>query len=96
MAFIGMAELPFGYYTFLRWVLSIAAILLAIFAIRFGQLPWLMLAIPIFALWFPPFGVGMTKNAWVLLDLLAGLGLLLAGVLLVRPADRDVEEEHPK
>lgn len=94
MAFIGVGELPFGYYTVLRWVVSIAAILLAIFAIRFRQLPWLILAIPIFALWFPPFGVGMTKNAWVILDVLAGLGLALAGVLLVRPTERNVEEDR--
>lgn len=89
IALVGMGELPIGYYTFLRWVLSIAAVALAVVAAQYRQFGWLGLAVPVFALWFPPFQVFFDKSVWVVLDLIAGVGLILAGALLTKPEVRE-------
>jgi hypothetical protein len=80
LALLGILNLPYGYYEFLRWVLTGASILLAVYAWRTEKKAWLALAVPIFILWFPPFQIFMDKSAWVVLDLLAGAALIWAGL----------------
>lgn len=79
LSLVGIANLPYGYYEFLRWILSVAGVLLAIFSWKANQKGWLLLAIPVFILWFPPFQIFMDKSAWAVLDLIAGLALIWAG-----------------
>ena len=88
LALIGIAELPYAYYEFLRWVLVAASILLAFYAWNTDQRGWVIAAIPIFILWFPPFQIYMDKSAWVVLDLLAGIALISAGIVISSPISK--------
>ena len=85
LSFIALAELPYGYYTFLRWVMSAIAVLLGVFAIRWKQLGWLVVAAPIFILWFPPFQISFEKAVWSPINVVAGIALIAAGAVLARP-----------
>lgn len=86
LSFIALAELPYGYYTFLRWAMSAVAVLLAVFAIRWKQLGWLAVAAPIFILWFPPFQIYFEKEVWAPIDVVAGIALIVAGAVLTKPS----------
>jgi hypothetical protein len=87
LAFIGIAELPYGYYEFLRWVLTAASVLIVVLCVRWKQYGWFVVALPIFILWFPPFHITMDKSAWVGLDLIAGVVLIVSGSVLAKPSD---------
>ena len=81
---LGCLPLPYGYYSVLRIVVSIAAVLLFIYALELRQFSWMILAIPSFFLWFPMFGVELRKIEWVVLDLVFGIFYLVAGFVLHR------------
>lgn len=72
--------LPFGYdyYVLLRGAVTLAAGVLAYVAIISERFLWLILAFLSFIFWFPPFGVELDKNSWILLDLIAGVGFVAA------------------
>ena len=91
LTLIGMANLDYGYYVFLRWAVSAAAVLLAVVAWRNKQENWLWLAAPVFILWFPLFGVFFDKSLWIMLDLAAGIGFIFAGIKVVQTPDKDGE-----
>lgn len=93
LALVGIANLPYGYYEFLRWILSVAGVLLAIFSWKANQKGWLLLSIPVFILWFPPFQIFMDKSAWVVLDLIVGVALILAGYS-IRTTQSDAANER--
>ena len=78
----GCFPLPYGYYSILRGVVSIAAVLLFISALKLQQYGWIAVAIPSFLLWFPMFGVELQKSEWVYLDLVFGIVYLAAGFVL--------------
>lgn len=82
LALVGIAELPYGYYEFLRWVLTAASITLAVVSWNANQKQWLLLSIPVFLLWFPPFHITMDKSTWAILDFLAGLALIISGFMV--------------
>ena len=77
-SFLAIADLPYGYYEFLRWLITIAAISLTIRAGGEGNRGWLLLSIPAVALWNPFFGATMAKSSWLLFNLVAGVGFLAA------------------
>lgn len=89
LALVGIAQMPYGYYEFLRWALTAASITLAIVSWKLNRKNWLIVAIPIFILWFPPFQIFMDKSVWVFLDLFAGSALISAGFLLT-PGNREI------
>ena len=75
---VAIADLPYGYYEFLRWLVTIAAIALTIRAGEGGNRGWLLLSIPAIALWNPFFGATMAKSSWLLFNFVAGVGFLAA------------------
>lgn len=79
---IAIFPLPFDYYVTLRGLVSIAAVLLFISALKRRAFGWLLIAIPSFLLWFPMFGVQLEKSEWVYLDLMFGVLYLVAGFAL--------------
>ena len=87
LSLIAVGDLPSEYYLFLRWILSGSAVLVAVMAIRWRGLGWLMLSIPVFVLWFPAFGVYMDKSAWLPLNVLAAIGFITCGAVLKPPTE---------
>ena len=77
-SFVALLELPYDYYVMLRGLVSVSAALLGILAISKRDYAWLILALPTFALWFPLFGVTLERESWAVLNVIAGIGFLLA------------------
>lgn len=76
---IAMAPLPLGYYTFLRWGVTIAAVAMCVMASRAGQAAWLYALIPIAILFNPIAPVYLTRQIWAVLDIMAAFVLGFAG-----------------
>lgn len=78
MLLFGILPLGYDYYVLLRGAVTVAAAVLAYVAIIGQRFSWLILALPSFILWFPPFGVELEKSTWMVLDLIAGIGFVVA------------------
>ena len=77
-SFVAIGNLPYGYYEFLRWLITVAGISLALQANAEGKRTWLLLAIPAIALWNPFFGATMMKSSWLIFNLGAGVAFIAA------------------
>lgn len=73
--FISIAELPYGFYTFMRIVVPILSVIYLFFAYIVEEKFSLMLIpnIIIVILWNPIFPVYLDKETWVFIDAIAGL-----------------------
>jgi len=88
LALIATLPMPYGYYGFLRYALSTAAILVAVFALRSSRPGWVVLSVPMFILWAPAVWVPLSRETWIVLDLLFAVALITAGILIPAPAER--------
>lgn len=77
-SFVAIGNLPYDYYEFLRWLITVAGVSLAIQANKEGKRGWLFLAIPAVALWNPLFGATMMKSSWLIFNLGAGAAFIAA------------------
>lgn len=68
---IALAPLPYAYYVFLRLVVTAITIILAVQVVRASAPGWLGGLIPIAAIWNPIAIVGLRREDWLPLDLLA-------------------------
>lgn len=68
---LGVFELPYGYYTFLRLAVTAAAIVLMILMSKFGEIGWCFGLLPVALLWNPIITVSLSRSVWLPLDLLA-------------------------
>lgn len=73
--FISIAELPYGFYTFMRIAVPILSIIYLFFAYAVEEKFNLMLIpnIIIAVLWNPILPVYMDKESWVMIDAIAGI-----------------------
>lgn len=74
---LALADLPYGYYTFLRLFVCATAILGAFKATSIKAEGWVALLGGIAILFNPVFPVYLERHIWIILD------LLVAGVLVV-------------
>lgn len=93
-ALAGIAPLPIEYYTFLRWLLAAAAVVLTVVAIEYKKLAWIGLAIPVFVLWMPLFGFFFDKSVWIVFDFLAAAGFIAAGASLTKAPQAQSSDEQ--
>ena len=71
---VGIADMPIGYYTLLRLVVTIGSVAVVVAEMEKGITPW-VLAFGLLALLFNPFiPVYLNdKDAWVPIDLIGGV-----------------------
>jgi len=81
--FIALGNLPIGYYTFLRILVTIGALAVIFSEYQNGSTSWIILFLLVAILFNPilPIYLGR-KSAWVVPDLLAGL--LFLGKFLIK------------
>ena len=70
---IALADMPYGYYTFLRLAVPGIAVAIAVIAAKNGAPGWLWALIPIAIIWNPLLPISMDRAAWVSLDVLAAV-----------------------
>jgi hypothetical protein len=89
-AVVGAALLPYGYYVFLRYVLTLTSVFIVVHAIRSKQFGWLGLAIPMLILWSPAPWITLPRAVWGVFDVMVAALLIFAGSLI--PAPMKVDE----
>lgn len=77
LCFAAVADLPYGFYRLLRWIVCAVSIGLVVESYRRSQMTWVWI-FGIVALVFNPF-IRMTfeKDVWRILDVAAGISLLI-------------------
>ncbi len=97
MCFVAIGDHPYAYYTLVRVVTFVAALVGGLVAYRADRI-WALWMFGVVALLFNPIvPVHLTKEVWCYLDALAGAALILGG-LVVRIADGTglASEKGPK
>ena len=83
MLILALADWPYGYYIFLRWVVAVSAGLLAYSAYKLDRKAWVIIGVGILLLWNPIAPIHLTREAWAVLDII-GAVLLGSSVFLLR------------
>lgn len=84
---VGLALLDSDGFLFIRFGVSILAVIIAVFAVRAHQWWWLLGLVPIALLWNPAWVIELHGQGWVASQFVAALVLLAAGVMIkVRPS----------
>jgi hypothetical protein len=84
MALVAIADLPYGYYTFMRLVVCATAVFVLVVAVRSDQM-WAVWLYGMFALLFNPVvPVHLTKGLWRPIDFVVGIMLVVAALVVRR------------
>ena len=86
MLLIAIGDMPWGYYELLRWVVVVAGVLLIVRSLKVEKSAWAILGGLAILFFFPPFGISLEKEIWVLFDLAFGIGFIAAGLALKKLA----------
>ena len=84
MLFLAIPKLPYGYYTLLRWVVTISALFSAWVANNSEDKFWVFLMGGIAILFNPIIPVHLTKEIWVIIDLIVAI-LFLVSIFKIEP-----------
>jgi len=86
MLFVAIAELPYGYYQILRWVVCGVAIYIAYMAYRWRKVwaTWVFGFVA--ALFNPIIPVHLTKEIWQPIDVICAILFALSPLLLKEPS----------
>ncbi|MFW5879800.1 MAG: DUF6804 family protein [bacterium] len=79
LLFLGIPELPYGYYTFLRIAITISAGIILFSEISEGTKSWSVVFIGIAILFNPIIPIHLSKEAWIPIDAIAGVIFLVKG-----------------
>ena len=78
MLLLAIPDLPYGYYTLLRWVVTASAIFLVYIASQLGKKFWLFLMIIIALLFNPIAPIHLDKETWVIIDFVVAVLFLIS------------------
>lgn len=81
---LGVSEMPFTYYTFVRGLVSVSAVMLGVLAIRTKQYGWLALSLASFLFFFPLFEVELDRKTWMYIDVVVGVAYFAAARTLAK------------
>jgi hypothetical protein len=87
---VGLALLDSDAYLYVRFAVSVLALICCVFAGRAQQLWWLALLAPIVLIWNPVWPLELHGQWWVAGQFVAALAFIVVGILIKVPA----EEEH--
>lgn len=78
MLFLAISRLPYGYYIFLRWVVSVTALFSAWAAYECRRKPWVFVMGGIAILFNPIIPVHLPKETWIVIDPVAAIVFLVS------------------
>lgn len=76
--FICLADMPYGYFQFVRFIALIGFILLALDAKKLGRPIETFLYIVLAILFQPFFKIALGRELWNLVDVVVGIGLIVS------------------
>lgn len=75
---IAIADMPYGYYMFLRWIVCSGCAYSAFISAKLEKKFWLV-SLALLAILFNPIApIFLTKEIWVVIDILASVFLLIS------------------
>jgi len=92
MLFLAIPKLPYGYYTLLRWVVTISALLSVWVAYNSEDTFWVFLMGGIAILFNPIIPVYLTKDIWVIIDVIVAI-LFLVSIFKIK-SKRELPKEE--
>lgn len=84
LSVLALANMPYGFYTFLRLALTIVAVVLAVQSHRLQQQGWMWVMIAIAVVWNPLVPVFLDRSVWSVLNIVAAILLAWGGSMLAR------------
>ena len=85
---IAIADLPYDYYTFLRWIVCAGCIYSAYVSTRIEKRFWIIIFALIALLFNPIAPIFLDKTIWVVIDIVAAI-LFIASLFLMRKKETD-------
>jgi hypothetical protein len=82
LSVIALADMPYGFYTFLRLSLTLAAVILAVAARGSSKPGWIWPMIAIALVWNPLIPVFFDRSVWAVLNVAAAVVFVWAGSAL--------------
>ena len=79
---LAIADMPWGFYQLLRWVVVVAGVLLIVRSLKVKQTGWTILGGLAILFFFPPFGVSFEKDVWAFFDFAFGIAFVSAGLTI--------------
>lgn len=73
-----ITDLPYGYYVFLRWVVTLSAIFLSWFAYNTKKTFWFVLMVLIVILFNPIVPIFLEKGTWTIIDFIVAIFFLIS------------------
>ena len=92
MLFLAIPKLPYGYYILLRWVVTISALFSVWVAYDSEDKFWVFLMVGIAILFNPIIPVHLTKDIWVIIDLIVAI-LFLVSIFHIKPERKPREKK---
>ena len=87
---VGVAFIESGGFTVIRYIVSIFALIIAVFAWQAGQWWWLLGLAPIAVLWNPVFPIELgVPDLWLALQYVAAIVFIAAGILIKVTPEKD-------
>lgn len=90
MLLLAIPDLPYGYYTLLRWVVTASAIFLVYVASRLENKFWLFLMVIIALLFNPIVPIHLDKETWIIIDFVVAV-LFLISIFKVKISESKTE-----
>lgn len=84
----GLALLESDAFLFIRFGVSILAVIIAYFAIKASQWWWLIGLVPIAIIWNPAWIIPLSGQGWVAIQYIAALVFLAAGIMTKVPQEK--------
>lgn len=78
MLLLAIPDLPYGYYTLLRWVITASAIFLVYVASQLEKKFWLFLMAIIALLFNPIAPIHLDKETWIIIDFVVAVLFLIS------------------
>jgi len=83
MLLLAIPDLPYGYYTLLRWVVTTSAIFLVYISHQLEKKFWLFLMAIIALLFNPIAPIHLDKETWAIIDLVVAI-IFLASIFKIK------------
>lgn len=94
LCFAAVANLPYGFYMLLRWVVCGVAVAIACQSNQRGRLSWMWIFAVVAVIFNPLFRMHFDKEVWRVLNVLAGAALLLGSGETRRSKPLTLQDEN--
>ncbi len=83
--FLCLADMPYGFYQFVRFVALVGFVTLAFQAHKQGSQTEMVIYVGLALLFQPFFKIALGRQIWIIVDLTVGIGLILS--ILMKPKE---------